>query len=88
MNMHLPAVDPRVTHRVADGIGIVPGGAPRDDLKAWRRAGRAAALALPAPRPGRGHGAARSGAVPHGLRLDLQAAMARTYASIRRARRG
>ena len=80
MTMHLPAVDPRVTFRVADGLGIVPGGAPRDDLQAWRRAGKAAALTLPKARPG----VATTRQIRRRaaqLRLDLQAAMARTYVS-------
>ena len=52
MHMHLTATDPRLTFRLADGIGVIPGGAPRDDLQAWRRAGKAASLALPTARPG------------------------------------
>src|SRR5918993_1558703 len=80
MTIHLPAVDPRLTFRVADGIGIIPGGAPRDDLQPRRRAGKAAALALPTA----GRGQATSRQIRRRatrLRVNLQAAMAQTYVS-------
>ncbi|AMY09059.1 Cellobiose phosphorylase [Luteitalea pratensis] len=80
MKMHEPAVDPRVTSRVAACIGIVPGGDARIDLQACRRVGREAALALPEAR--RGHGrASQIRRLTARLRVHLKSAMARTYAS-------
>jgi cyclic beta-1,2-glucan synthetase len=80
MNMQLPAVDPRVTRRVAACLGVVPGEAGRDNLKALRRAGRQAALGLLSPRPGRvSSRAIRRRA--NGLRAQLKDVMARSYAS-------
>lgn len=80
MNMHVPALAPRVTRRVAACIGSVPGGDARDDLDACRRAGREAALGLPAARPGRAsvRQIRRRAA---GLRMSLKTAMARGYDS-------
>src|SRR5262245_42476814 len=80
MKMHVPAVDPRVTSRVAACVGGVPRGDAREDLQACRRTGREAALAMPEPRPGH----ARTRQIRRRaarLRAELKAAMARTYAS-------
>ena len=80
MKMHVPAVDPRVTSRVAACVGGVPRGDAREDLQACRRTGREAALKMPEPNPGH----ARTRQIRRRaarLRVQLKAAMARTYAS-------
>lgn len=79
MSIHLPGSGPRVIHRFADGIGVLPGGAPRDDLKALRHAGERAAATLPAATSSRSS-MRRTRRRTTRLRADLQAAMARSYA--------
>lgn len=81
MNMHVSVGDPRLSHRGADGLGIIAGGAPSADLKAYRTAGYQVTVALPQPRPGRAASSEIRRRASR-LRLDLQAAMARPYASV------
>jgi hypothetical protein len=80
MNMHVPAATPRVSFRCVDRTDGVPAGALRDDMQAYRHSGRQAARALPEVRRGRStvRQIRRRAA---SLRVNLQAAMARTYAS-------
>ena len=79
MNMHVPALEPRVARRVALNLGGVADDA-REDLKACRLAGAEAARALPAPRPG--HATVRQiRRRASGLRAELKDAMSRRYAS-------
>lgn len=83
MPMSLSVEAPRLTYRVADGLGVVPGGAPPADLKAFRAAGGQLALTLPQPL----HASRRRGpsspmrSRANRLRVDLQAALSRPYAS-------
>ncbi len=78
--MHLPGADLRVTYRVADSIGVVAGGAPGPDSRAFRAAGTRAARALPDAR--RGDGSVRSTRRRAArLRSELKAGMARLDAS-------
>jgi cyclic beta-1,2-glucan synthetase len=80
MNMHVPAVDPRVTRRVAACLGTMAGEAGRENLKTIRRAGRQTAAVLAAPRPGRASARAIRRRA-HGLRAQLKDVMARAYTS-------
>ena len=74
MTMHFPGTHPRVAYRTADGVGV-SGGAHRDELKAFRQAGRTMAAALPAPHLG--HASVRRiRRCTSALRAHLKAAMA------------
>jgi hypothetical protein len=80
MKMHEPAIDPRVTSRVAACIGTAPHRDAHDDWQLCRHAGRTAARALPEAAPGH----ARTRQIRRRaarLRGHLKSAMARTYAS-------
>lgn len=83
MHMSLSIEAPRLNYRVADGLGVVPGGASPADLKAFRAAGGQMALSLPQPlrmsRRRAPSSSMRSRATR--LRLELQAALSRPYAS-------
>ncbi len=80
MSIHLQGPNPRVTHRSADGIGVLPGGAPRGDLASLRHAGSRAAANLPAVTPVRAP-MRRLRRRTTRLRADLRAAMGRAYAT-------
>lgn len=81
MNLHVPALDPRLLHRAAACAGGAAATGTRADLKMWRDAGRTTALSLPPARPGRATTRqVRKRAMS--LRSGLKAAMARSYSSV------